>query len=1283
MQAVDAELSAVFALPGTGLVWAVGDGGLIVHSADGGTTWAQQNPQREESDPARDAPAGAWRWPSVVEPAWAERPPAPRAERSAAKGAVRVPEAARPPPPRGPVVSRSAGRPLARAEGILLRQPLRGVTFADAQHGWAWGDWALLETRDGGASWRIAAESELAIVDVAFAGSSGWIIGRDWLSHSGDRGETWSLEVAWGQVAGATGPWAPRRIRFLDEQHGWVIGEEGLFVTRDGGKRWRGAALPRHAFQLVFSDPSQGWLSTHRGDSFSTRDGGITWTPAAEPVDADGYLTRGGAALRVVLSGDSFAESDRGAVIWRSDPVGLHARASAASEWTTRLSTFDSQGLDFVDPQRGWVRLGARLLETGDGGESWRLASPPLPPEASACPKHLVGWARFLPPGLAGPCVDPPVPTNTRAVWLLDATRSFAVTPAGVVATTDGGDTWTSLYARRGLRDVTFASDGLHGWAVADRGRIYATSDGGQTWERQTSPTAVDLRGVHFLDPSHGFVVGAQGTLLETNDGGGAWTVRPLEGEPELTRLDLRAVEFVDAQHGWLAAGTALLRTSDGGASWQIARYRRYPAPWYWVVCLGAVALAWPRRQEDTAVVRQSVADVLASDRPIGWKDPDPLGFRDIALGISRFIRNDSTEPPLTMAITGPWGSGKSSLMTLLKEDLARRGFRPVWFNAWHHQKGEHLLAALSANILGQGVPAFFTPRGLPFRVNLVWLRSWRRRAVAGALAFGAMALAAYLAAKPGRGAALLALLPSAEELKEMRTLDDVVTTAARALSVLVPSLAGLVPLWRSLRAFGVDPTKLKNATGAGAPGAQGDPGARQHFAREFGEVTRALHPRTMVIFIDDLDRCSKEHVVEVLEAINFLVSSGECVVVFAMAREWVESCVALAFDELSQQAPSEPGESPEQRRLEFARNYLEKLINIEVPVPALDEAGSEELLVQRNGLRESWRSWLAARAADWAAVSLVVALAIAGAWLGGRVGWDPKQPALAPAGAPAAPLREVLLSDGTLQVALPLHTEKADAHDDGALVLGEVPLAGSHTASLVIARDAAGRAFLQLQMPPVSAPPAADAATVASAGAPDDEVGELFGSPALSGTTPVEPPRFGVALPLAALLAVGLAALLQLATSLRVVEKDSPEFRDALRVWHKVIVAAKPTPRTIKRYLNRVRYLAMRLRSEPEPFGLLARLRTRWKLRGREIFAEPTSPSDPNLVALAALHVQDPSQVESGTKLASLFSEPAETGSNELARATARAHRARFAVLPSESDRVRFLRILAAVRTG
>ena len=80
-------------------------------------------------------------------------------------------------------------------------------------------------------------------------------------------------------------------------------------------------------------------------------------------------------------------------------------------------------------------------------------------------------------------------------------------------------------------------------------------------------------------------------------------------------------------------------------------------------------------------------------------------------MGLSRFLRNENTIPPLTVAVTGPWGTGKSSLMNLAKADLEEYGFRPVWFNAWHHQKEEHLLASLLQNIKLQAIPSWVPGR--------------------------------------------------------------------------------------------------------------------------------------------------------------------------------------------------------------------------------------------------------------------------------------------------------------------------------------------------------------------------------------------------------------------------------------------------------------------------------------------------------------------------------------------------------------------------------------------
>jgi predicted KAP-like P-loop ATPase len=50
----------------------------------------------------------------------------------------------------------------------------------------------------------------------------------------------------------------------------------------------------------------------------------------------------------------------------------------------------------------------------------------------------------------------------------------------------------------------------------------------------------------------------------------------------------------------------------------------------------------------------------------------DKLNFWPVNLALSRFLCNRNTEPPLTVAITDSWSSGKSSLMNLLKEELVR-----------------------------------------------------------------------------------------------------------------------------------------------------------------------------------------------------------------------------------------------------------------------------------------------------------------------------------------------------------------------------------------------------------------------------------------------------------------------------------------------------------------------------------------------------------------------------------------------------------------------------------
>ena len=131
------------------------------------------------------------------------------------------------------------------------------------------------------------------------------------------------------------------------------------------------------------------------------------------------------------------------------------------------------------------------------------------------------------------------------------------------------------------LQAIQFTGDG-HGWA-AGAGRILATSDGGRTWTRQYAGPAV-LGQLDFTGTADGWAVGP-GALLRTTNGGASWTAL---NEPRVNGhcVSVSAVRFVSPVLGYAivgnpaadgagepatggtGAGGRLLRTTDGGVTW-------------------------------------------------------------------------------------------------------------------------------------------------------------------------------------------------------------------------------------------------------------------------------------------------------------------------------------------------------------------------------------------------------------------------------------------------------------------------------------------------------------------------------------------------------------------------------------------------------------------------------------------------------------------------------------------------------------------------------------------
>ncbi|MBE8425116.1 hypothetical protein IQA86_19705, partial [Leptospira borgpetersenii serovar Balcanica] len=65
--------------------------------------------------------------------------------------------------------------------------------------------------------------------------------------------------------------------------------------------------------------------------------------------------------------------------------------------------------------------------------------------------------------------------------------------------------------------------------------------------------------------------------------------------------------------------------------------------------------------------------------------DKDLLGIDKYKNGLKRFLM--SAQTPLTVAIQGEWGSGKTTLMNFLRQELCtdKEGYYGVWINTWEY----------------------------------------------------------------------------------------------------------------------------------------------------------------------------------------------------------------------------------------------------------------------------------------------------------------------------------------------------------------------------------------------------------------------------------------------------------------------------------------------------------------------------------------------------------------------------------------------------------------------
>lgn len=805
-------------------------------------------------------------------------------------------------------------------------------------------------------------------------------------------------------------------------------------------------------------------------------------------------------------------------------------------------------GYIFPDGQRGWVGIaGKSFLVTNDGGHSWsaqRFDSIQwktfLSPNFNEQPRWAVGKRGELYKSSDGGLSWPEV---GKAHFLPDLSQGWRVGFEGRIGTTvDGAKSWreqTSPIKGR-LRAVYVLNNGRRGWIVGDDGIILATDNGGAKWVKQKSGVKAALTSTYALDKGlRAWAVGDQGTFLSTTDGGKTWQ-QPLV-KPRDNFLSIHFSD--DGKVGLLVGHDVMLVSHDGGSNWQMPRYQRFPAPWLyaaWVTILLLTLLAL--LLERKIRFESAVESLLVSDESLSRPEDDRLGHRQLVAALSAFLRNRRTAPPLSVAITARWGKGKSSVMRLLSRSLERHGASTVWFNAWHHQKEEVMLAALLENIRAQAVPLWLSPWGLWFRLALLLQRIQRHYLVAtfvGAWFWFGIALFFDHWDKVGPALRAIPFKPLFQAKWENFTTQLLTTLREHPelfhLFVEMVALAGSLTfiLLYGLRAFPEHPAVLLATFSEKfkTRHAEAQTVFRYKFARHFGDVCRALRPRTLTVFIDDLDRCTPEKALETLEATNYLASSGACFIILGMDKKVVEKLVGVASEKLAKEMTEEAtalnggdtGMNEVEGRRTYARQYLEKLVNFELPVPAVGASGYTRLAGQ--GRHWHWvGSYDAMRESARVFLPYLLALVLGVTATAVFMQWHP------------------------------------------------LPLAGEELRTLAPATQPGKNEKPQLARAPIK-----QTIDRRQAGG--------------GGFVPADPLNdYPWPLWMVVLLMVYALFFLPM-TRGRYVVDDSDEFRKALEIWLPLAMASRNSPRQAKRFINHVRFLAMRSRGAAPENGIREKL--------------------------------------------------------------------------------------------
>lgn len=236
----------------------------------------------------------------------------------------------------------------------------------------------------------------------------------------------------------------------------------------------------------------------------------------------------------------------------------------------------------------------------------------------------------------------------------------------------------------------------------------------------------------------------------------------------------------------------------------------------------------------------------------------DSLTFGRYLDPLERILLNPLTSTPLTIGVFGAWGSGKSTLLQMLSARLKPRQFLCVDFNPWIYRKEPSML-----------IPLLHT------------LHDELDREVGGRKFTESAKKIFDILARLGADAMLKAVTVGAISTEKLDKLEETYLKTSGSLTSDIRKLRSILQ-------------------------------------READELAKA--GTKIVIFIDDLDRCEPEQIIDVLESTKLFLDLENVVVIIAIDKEVIDRGIQVKYNKFN---------FASDREYVIGAEYLEKMIQL------------------------------------------------------------------------------------------------------------------------------------------------------------------------------------------------------------------------------------------------------------------------------------------------------------------------------------------------------------------